>query len=56
MNDDDDNGGYLPANMAIPTITLGCVIPRVWTLYMDSMNVVDANEKSPLIFVVDGDR
>jgi len=38
-----------PAKMAMPMMTLGCSIPRVLTLNMDSMNVVAAKENRPLV-------
>jgi hypothetical protein len=37
-----------PQKTAIPTTTLGCLIPRVWKLYSESINVVDAKENRPL--------
>ena len=37
-----------PQKMAIPTTTLGWVMPRVWRLYKDNMKVVEAKENKPL--------
>jgi hypothetical protein len=37
-----------PQATAMPTTTLGVAICRTWVLYIDSMKVVDAKERSPL--------
>lgn len=37
-----------PLARDMPTTTLGVVMPRACTLYMDRINVVDAKEKTPL--------